>query len=54
MISFDGKVADFHQWKVKFMAKASYGGYHTLLLGTEKAPNEEEVLDNTTEEGKEK
>ena len=35
VISFDGKVADFRQWKVKFMAKASHGGYCGLMLGTE-------------------
>ena len=54
VISFDGKIAKFRQWKVKFMAKASHGGHCGLLLGTEKAPGEEEVFDRTTDEGKEK
>ena len=54
VISFDGKITEFRQWKVKFMAKASHGGYRGLLLGSETAPNENEVFDKTTEEGKEK
>ena len=54
VISFNGKITEFRQWKVKFMAKASHGGYCGLLLGSEVAPNEEEEFDQTTEEGKEK
>ena len=54
VISFDGKIAEFRQWKVKFMAKASHGGYRGLFLGTEKAPGEEGVFDKTMDEGKEK
>ena len=54
VISFDRKIAEFRQWKVKFMAKASHGGYCRLLLGSETAPGENEVIDRTTEEGKEK
>ena len=36
------------------MAKASHGGYQGLLLGTKSAPGEEEVFDNTTNQGREK
>ena len=54
VLSFDGKIAKFRQWKVKFMAKASHGDYRGLWLGTENAPGEEEVFDKTTDEGKEK
>ena len=54
VILFNGKIAKFRQWKVKFMAKASHGGYCGLLLGTEKTPGEEEVFNKTTDEGREK
>ena len=54
ILPFDDKVKDFRKWHLKFKAAAELKGYADVLVGKETVPNDSEVLDISTDEGKAK
>ena len=45
VISFDGKIENWRVWKLKFLAKATHGGYKGAIDGTFVIPDESDALD---------
>ena len=54
VIVFSGKQQDWSVWEAKFLARAKKKGYKNLLVGSDVAPPDGEIIDETNEEGKEK
>ena len=54
ILPFDDKVKDFRKWHLKFKAVAELKGYADVLVGKETVPNESEVIDISTDDGKAK
>jgi len=52
VIAFSGKQIDWIVWEEKFLAKANSKGYRKILLGAQVAPKDDEILDETTEDGR--
>ena len=48
VIVFDGKIENWRVWKLKYMAKATQGGYKGAIDGTLTIPNESADLDPVT------
>jgi len=51
---FNGEPEEWSYWEEKFLARASKKGFKDVLTGIVKAPDDSEMLNLTTEEGKEK
>lgn len=54
VIVFNGKQQDWPVWEAKFLARAKKKGYKNLLVGSDIAPPDGEIIDERTEEGREK
>ena len=54
VIPFSGMKEHWTVWEEKFLARAKRKGYKKILLGDEIAPVESEVIDPSSDEGKEK
>ena len=48
---FTGKESKWDHWSEKFVALARARGFAGILLGTEKAPREDEEIDRTKADG---
>ena len=51
-IPFKGTMEDWFYWELRFMTRAQYYGFHTILEGTAQAPPDSIVIDETTATGK--
>ena len=52
--AFSGKHDEWQVWSAKFLARAQRKGYKEILTGDVDVPEDEELFDETTEEGKRK
>lgn len=54
VITFSGKSSEWSVWETKFLAKANRAGYKKILLGKDVPPSDDEVLDESDDDGKAK
>ena len=54
VINFSRKHSDWRKWSFKFLSYAGLKGHDDILLGNVIAPDNDEVIDETTDQGKAK